>query len=121
MSCVRKLLVEQVCGVLSLRTAAAFGSWACALTGEIQMKIVHVKACIDALKAIRDSKHQEISTSIKEELEAVIQELERCCEQSEGDIQISVAQRSRALEIISKVLEAATNLNSLVRAFIDYL
>lgn len=89
--------------------------------GEIQMKIVHVKACIDALKAIRDSKHQEISTSIKEELEAVIQELERCCEQSEGDIQITVAQRSRALEILSKVLAAATNLNSLVRAFIDYL
>ena len=85
------------------------------------MKIVHVKACIDALKAIRDSKHQEISTGIKEELEAVIQEMERCCEQSESDIEISVEQRSRALEVISKVLTAATNLNSLVRGFIDYL
>lgn len=85
------------------------------------MKTHHVKACIEALKALRDSKHQEISTSIKEELEAVIQNLERCCEQSESDIEISVEQRSRALEIISKVLAAATNLNSLVRAFIDYL
>ena len=89
--------------------------------GEIQMKIVHVKACIDALKAIRDSKHQEISTGIRVELEAVIQDLERCCEQSDSDIEVTVAQRSRALEIISKVLAAATNLNSLVRGFIDYL
>ena len=84
------------------------------------MKIQHVKACIEALKALRDSKHQEISTSMKEELEAVIQDLEHCCEQSESEVEISVEQRSRALEILSKALAAATNLNSLVRAFIDY-
>jgi len=92
-----------------------------AWNGVMKMKIQHVKTCIGALKALRDSKHQEISTSIKDELDAVIHEMERCCEQAESDIKISVEQRTRALEVISKVLSAATNLNALVRAFIDFL
>ena len=92
-----------------------------ARNGVTKMKIQHVKACMDALKALRDSKHQEISTSIKEEIDAVIQELERCCGQTESDVKISVEQRAKALDVISKVLSAATNLNALVRAFIDSL
>lgn len=81
------------------------------------MKSNNVRLCVDALRALREQKHQELGTSICEEIDAVIQRLERCSEHGDGDVEVSLETRGRVLEVISHALVIATNLAELVRMF----
>ena len=81
------------------------------------MKLNHVRLCIEALTTLRAQKHQELGTGVVEELDAVIQRLECCCEQEDSDVEVSPETRSRVLEIVSHALIIATNLAELIRMF----
>ena len=83
------------------------------------MKTIHVRVCIEALKGLRDDKRQELSTSIIEELDAVIVYLQSCCERSDGEVEVSVEQRNKALELLGQVFSVATNLTALIRKFFE--
>lgn len=83
------------------------------------MKTNELKTSIDALKAIREAMHQELNTSITDELDAVIRDLENHLEGTKGEVEVPFALASRALKVISEALLVATNLADLIRAFFD--
>ena len=81
------------------------------------MKLNDVRLCVEALRALRVQRHQELGTSIVEELDAVIQRLEHCCEHDVSDVDVSAELRGRVLEVISHATVIATNLVELIRMF----
>lgn len=83
------------------------------------MKTNELKTSIDALKAIREAMHQELNTSITDELDAVIRDLESHFEGTKGEVEVPFALTSRALKVISEAILVATNLADLIRAFFD--
>lgn len=83
------------------------------------MKTYELKTSIDALKAIREAMHQELNTSITDELDAVVQDLESHLEGTKGEVEVPFALTSRALKVISEATLVATNLADLIRAFFD--
>lgn len=83
------------------------------------MKNDDLKTSIDALKAIREGKHQELNTSITDELDAVIQDLENLMGGTKSEVEIPFALTSRALKVIGEITLVATNLAELIRTFFD--
>jgi hypothetical protein len=76
-----------------------------------------LKECVSALKVLRARKHEELDASVTVELDDVIFRLERCLESASEEVVVKAELRSRALEIISKCLNIATNLAEIVRQF----
>lgn len=83
------------------------------------MKTDELKTSIESLKAILEAMHQELNTSITDELDAVIRDLESHLEGTKGEVEVPYALTSRALKVISEALLVATNLADLIRAFFD--
>ncbi|MEK6708781.1 MAG: hypothetical protein AAB241_03250 [Pseudomonadota bacterium] len=83
------------------------------------MKNDDLKTSIDALKAIREGKHQELSTSIIDELDAVIQDLESHMGITKGEVEVPFTLISRALKVMGEAILVATNLAELIRTFFD--
>ncbi|QHE90383.1 hypothetical protein [Pandoraea fibrosis] len=83
------------------------------------MKSDHLKYCIDALNALRQSKHQELSTSVNEELKALVEELERCLQDREDEVEVPRHLRMRALELIVQAAGIVSNLAALIHRFFN--
>lgn len=83
------------------------------------MNIDELKTSIESLIAIREAMHQELNTSITDELDAVIHDLESHLEGTKGEVEVPYALTSRALKVISEALLVATNLADLIRTFFD--
>ena len=81
------------------------------------MKHDLLKECVGALWALRARMHEELDASVTTELDDVIKSLEYCMETANDDVMINVELRARALEIIFRCLNAATNLAEIVRQF----
>jgi hypothetical protein len=78
------------------------------------MKSDQLKYCIDTLNALRQDKHQELSTSVKAELKAVVEDLERCRQDREDEVEVPHHLRMRALELIAQTVGIVTNLATLI-------
>jgi hypothetical protein len=83
------------------------------------MKSDHLKYCIDALNALRQNKHQELSTSVNEELKALVEELERCLQDRDDEVEVPHHLRMRALELIAQVVGIVSNLAALIHQFFN--
>lgn len=83
------------------------------------MKYDLLKECVSALAALRARMHEELDASVTAELDDVIFRLERCLETASEEVMVEAELRARALEIISKCLNTATNLAEIVRQFFD--
>ena len=79
------------------------------------MKYDLLKECVDALKALRARMHEESDTCVTAELEDVITRLEHCLETTNDDVIVEVELRIRALEVMARGLDAATNIAEIVR------
>jgi len=78
------------------------------------MKYDQLKSCIDALKALHQDKHQELGTSVSEELKAVVQELEDCLQERTDEVEVPHRVSQRALLVLAQGLSIVTNLATLV-------
>lgn len=78
------------------------------------MKYDQLKSCIDALKALHQDKHQELGTSVSEELKAVAQELEDCLQERTAEVEVPHRVSQRALLVLAQGLSIVTNLATLV-------
>jgi len=76
-----------------------------------------LKRCVDGLKALRSSKHRTLDASVIAELDAVINQLEKCLD-SANEIEIDRDLKMRVLKIVSDSVELATNLSEIIRRFI---
>ncbi|WP_186109699.1 hypothetical protein [Burkholderia gladioli] len=103
---------------LSVRLPAC-GSWACALQRRISMRSDYLKSCIDALNALRQDKHQELSTRVNEELKAVVEDLEHCLQDRDDEVEVPRHLRMRALELIVQALGIVSNLATLIHQFFN--
>ena len=83
------------------------------------MKSGHLKYCIDALNALRQNKHQELSTSVNEELKALVEELERCLQDRDDEVEVPHHLRMHALELIVQAVGIASNLATLIHQFFN--
>jgi hypothetical protein len=83
------------------------------------MKTDDLMGCIVALRALHAERHQELGTRIADDLEAVIQKLERCVGTVDGESQVDAGVYKDALEILGRSLVVATNLAELIRQFFD--
>lgn len=81
------------------------------------MKNEHLKISIEVLKALRDEKHQELSTSIIEEIDAVIGNLEGCVEDAKGEVKVPFSLTCQCLKVMNEAIAVVTNLNELIRIF----
>lgn len=85
------------------------------------MKYEDLKTSIEALKAIREGKQQELNTGITDELDTVIAALDNYLEKSkeEGEVEVAFALISQALKVMGEAILVATNLAELIRTFFD--
>lgn len=83
------------------------------------MKNDDLKTSIDALIAIREGARQELSTSITDELDAVIQDLESYIGSTKSEVEVPFALTSRALKVLGEAIFVVTNLAELIRTFLD--
>lgn len=81
------------------------------------MKYDLLKECVGTLKVLSARMHEELDAGVTTELDDVIQRLERCLETANDEVMVDVELRARALEIISRCLNAATNLAEIIRQF----
>lgn len=81
------------------------------------MKYDRLKECVSALTVLRAQKHEELDASVTAELDDVIFRLERCLESTSEEVLVEAELRTRALEILSRCLNTATNLAEIVRQF----
>lgn len=81
------------------------------------MKYDLLKECVGALRALRARMHEKLDASITTELDDVILRLEHCLKAANDEVIVDVELRARALEILSKCLNTATNLAEIVRRF----
>ena len=81
------------------------------------MKHDLLKECLSALVALRARMHEELDAGVTAELDDVISRLERCLETAGEEVLVEAELKARALEIISKCLNTATNLAEIVRQF----
>ena len=81
------------------------------------MKHDLLKECVNTLRALRARMHEELDASVTAELNDVISRLERCLETASEEVMVEAELGARALEIISKCLNTATNLAEIVRQF----
>lgn len=79
------------------------------------MKTDLLKECVSALRAFRARKHKERDASVIAELDDSIEGLERCLKTASDDVTIDAELRMRALETMSRCLNAATNLAEIAR------
>ena len=76
-----------------------------------------LKECVGALVALRARMHKELDASVTAEFDEVIHQLERCLETEGDEVMVEAELKARTLEILSKCLNAATNLAEIVRRF----
>jgi hypothetical protein len=81
------------------------------------MKRDLLEHCVEALKALRARKHEELGASVTAELDDVILRLECCLEAASIEAWVEPELRKRALETLSRCLSLATNLTEIVRWF----
>lgn len=81
------------------------------------MKHNLLKECVSALTVLRARKHEELDASVTAELDDVVFRLERCLESTSEEVLVESELRTRALEILSRCLNTATNLAEIVRQF----
>lgn len=81
------------------------------------MKYDRLKECISALTVLRARKHEELDASVTAELDDVIFRIECCLESTSEEVLVEAELRTRALEILSRCLNTATNLAEIVRQF----
>jgi hypothetical protein len=81
------------------------------------MKNDQLKTCIEALKSLHRDKHQELGTSVNEELKAVLNELEGCLQEGKDEVELPHRVRQRALTVLAEALSIVTNLATLVHLF----
>ena len=81
------------------------------------MKHDPLKECVSALVVLRARMHEELDASVTAELDDVIFRLERCLESTSEEVLVEAELRTRALEILSRCLNTATNLAEIVRQF----
>jgi hypothetical protein len=74
-----------------------------------------LKECVEALTALRARMHKELDASGTAELDDVISRLEHCLETASEDVIVEAELRLRTLEILSRCINAATNLAEVVR------
>lgn len=82
------------------------------------MKRDLLEHCVEALKALRVRKHEELGASVTAELDDVILRLECCLETVRDEAWVEPELRERALETLSRCLSLATNLAEIVRWFL---
>jgi hypothetical protein len=80
--------------------------------GDTEMKNDDLKLCIEALKALREEKHQELGTSITLRLDQLILKLEEC---SESNREVPAETRQEAIQVLANAIVLATNLVELIR------
>ena len=81
------------------------------------MKYDLLKECVGTLKVLRARMHKELDASITAELDDVILRLEHCLKTANNEVMVDVELRMRALEIISRCINSATNLAEVFRRF----
>lgn len=81
------------------------------------MKHDLLKECVGALIALRARMHKELDASGTAELDDVISRLERCLKAASEEVMVEAELRLRTLEIMSRCINAATNLAEVVRKF----
>ncbi len=81
------------------------------------MKYDLLKECVGTLKVLRARMHKELDASITAELDNVILRLEHCLKTANNEVMVDVELGMRALEIISRCINSATNLAEVVRRF----
>lgn len=81
------------------------------------MKYDLLKECVGTLKVLRAQMHKELDASITAELDDVILRLEHCLKTASTEVMVDVELGMRALEIISRCINSATNLAEVVRRF----
>lgn len=81
------------------------------------MKYDLLKECVGTLKVLRARMHKELDASITAELDDVILRLEHCLKTASTEVMVDVELGMRALEIISRCINSATNLAEVVRRF----
>jgi len=79
------------------------------------MKSDLLKECVDALKGLRARMHEEPDAGVTAELDDVILRLERCLETASDDVVVEAELRMRALEVMARGVNAATNIAEIVR------
>jgi len=84
------------------------------------MNVELLKTCIETLKELRTRMHETVEVSVIEELESVIDQLERLSEVSNA-VQVTVDSklRMRVLEIIASTVKAASNLSEIIWYFLN--
>lgn len=83
------------------------------------MKNDQLKSCIDALKALRQEKHQELGTGVDVELRTVIKQLEDCLQNNPNEVEVPHHLSQRALSMLATVLSIVTNATRLIELFFD--
>lgn len=76
-----------------------------------------LKTCIEALKELRERKHEELEASVVSELDAVILQLESCWSGCEVSAEVPADVRIRALNAVVECLKFATNLSELINKY----
>lgn len=81
------------------------------------MKRDLLRGCVDALNALRAQMHKELDASVAAELDAVKSQLEHCMKDADEEARVGAELRVRALEVLARCLNAATNLAEIVRRY----
>jgi hypothetical protein len=92
----------------------------CPFSENTPMKYDELKTCIDALKALHREKHQELGTSVSEELKAVVEEMEDCLQERTDEVEVPHRVSRRALTTLAQALSIVTNLATLAHLFFNY-
>jgi hypothetical protein len=113
---VRAVFCEWFVASNSFRSANCYGLGKFARKRSFKMKHGDLETCIATLIELRARKHKELDASLVVELDAVIEQLERCSRSTDGAVSVSPELRIRALEVIGQILCIATNLAELIKA-----
>jgi hypothetical protein len=93
----------------------------CPYTEESEMKPEDLKLCIEALKALREEKYQEMSVSVDGQLQEAIFHLEKCLAAGGLDeAEVPSGTRLDTLRVLADVIVVVTNLSDLIRIWTDY-
>ena len=79
-----------------------------------------LQKCIESLNELREHKRKTVEVSVVEELDEVIDQLERLREKAgDGQIEVDAKLRSRVMHWIDYALMVSTNIGQLIKLYFD--